>query len=208
LPRLDSRSRAMLVGFAILALGVGYYLLAHEPAVRRLGELRQELHYEEGRLARDREAVREISQLEAAVAEIGALAAELERQIPVAPRVAELLQYLDRAQRQAGVRVMELDFAPGEPVEQYVRYPIHFQVEGAFPGQARFLESVEGQERLVLVGGLRVESLEEPPPGRVVAHYVVYLFVDERTAPTVEDLEDLVFARRPGRVNPFLPPSP
>ncbi|HSW10880.1 MAG TPA: type 4a pilus biogenesis protein PilO [Bacillota bacterium] len=208
MPRLDSRSRAILIGLAIVALAVGYYLLAYEPAVRRLGGLQQELQQEEDRLARDRAVVEEIPQLEAAVAEIQALAAELEAQIPVAPRVAELLQYLDRAQRQAGVRVMELDFAPGEPVEQYVRYPIHFRVEGPFPGQARFLELVEELERLVLVGGLRVEALEEPPPGRVVAHYVVYLFVDERTAPTVEDLEDLVFARRPGRVNPFLPPSP
>jgi Tfp pilus assembly protein PilO len=197
----------VLVGVAIVSLAVAYYLFAYEPAVRRLGELRHQLQQEEDRLARDRDAVREIPKLETAVAAIEAVAGELQAQIPVAPRVAELLQYLDRSQRQAGVRVIMLDFAPGEPVEGFVRHPITFQVEGAFPGQARFLELVEEQARLILVDGLRVEAVGETP-GQVQAHYVVYLFVDERRAPTAEDLEDLAFGRRPGRVNPFLPPSP
>jgi len=207
LPRLDRRSRVLLAAVAIVAMAAGYYFLAYEPAVRRLGELRYQLQQQEESLARHKQAVEEIPRLEVAVAEVQLVAAALEQQIPVAPRVAELLQYLDRAQLQAGVRVTVLDFAPGEPVEQYVRYPIHFQVEGAFPGQARFLEQVEGQARLVLADGLRVEAMEEPP-GHVRAHYVLYLFVDRRRAPTVEELEDLVFGRRPGRVNPFLPRSP
>ena len=209
LPRLSARIRTVLTGVVIVSVFVAFYVLIHDPASRRLGELRQELMVQEERLAHARGATEEVSRLEAEVVELRAVSAEVEEQIPVAPRIGELLQYVDRAQRLAGVRIVVLELGSGEPAEQYVRYPIHFQVEGGFPGQAQFLSLVEEMARLAFVGGLRMEAIDERvQPGQVRAHYVLYVFVDERREPTAADLEDLVFGRRPGRVNPFLPPSP
>jgi Tfp pilus assembly protein PilO len=100
---------------------------------------------------------------------------------------------------------MALEFGAGEPVQQYVRYPVDFVVEGSFPAQTQFLSLVERVPRLALVERLKVEPMATA--GQVTATYTLYLYVDERRPATAADLEDLVFRRQPGRPNPFLPPA-
>ncbi|MDQ7794989.1 MAG: type 4a pilus biogenesis protein PilO [bacterium] len=202
MPELGSRYRSLLVLAAVALLAVSAYLIAHRPLLRELGELRGELDRQERLLERNRETARQVPLLEAEVAELKEASTALEQDLPVTRRSAELLQYLDESQRQAGVRVMALEFGDGEPVQNYVRYPVRFLVEGPFPGQTSFLGLVEKLPRLALVERVRLVPVEVP--GRVEASYTLYVYVDERRPPTPADLEDLIFRRPPGRVNPFL----
>lgn len=203
MPKLSPRHRTLLIMAGVALLAVLGYVFVHLPLTRELVALTQELERQERLLERNRETARQVPLLEAELAELRASSDILEQEIPVTRRSAELLQYLDQSQRQAGVRVQELVFGDGEAVQSYKRYPVNFIVEGPFPGQASFLALVERLPRLALVERVRLVPAEGP--GRVTASYTLYVYVDERRQPTAVDLEDLRFGRPPGRANPFLP---
>lgn len=205
MPRLSPRHRSMLIMVVLALLAVLGYVFVHQPLTLELAALTAELARQELMLERNRETAREVPRLEAELAELRAISDALEREIPVTRRSAELLQYLDQSQGQAGVRVMELVFGAGEAVQSYMRYPVSFKVQGAYPGQTSFLALVEKLPRLALVERVRLVPVQPPVPGRVEASYTLYVYVDERRSPTVADLEDLNFGRPPGRTNPFLP---
>jgi len=166
----DPKTQKLLLTVGLCGLALWSYFLTdllpfgYQRRARHERELRRQHETVAGELEKARRTVGNLPLLEREHAELQAKWKQAEALLPSNREVAQLLTQITQAGEQAGV-TFEL-FKPGDPKPQefFNENPVDIKVRGGFHQVGIFLARLANLARIVNVGQLQLEALEQGKP--------------------------------------------
>ncbi|MBW2386122.1 MAG: type 4a pilus biogenesis protein PilO [Deltaproteobacteria bacterium] len=192
LGKIPKPIRLAVVSAVLCSVAAAYWAVSYQP---RADEVTV-------RLANAQQLQRKLNNVRAVASNVGAFEMEvaaLERdleqalkQLPNGKQFEDLLRDISTAGKQVGVRIKSIQREPEIPRDFYAEVPFRLEVEGTYHDLARFFERVGQLARIVNVGALEVNVLEENRRNtslRIVGTATTFRFLgegDRRPAPTAK----------------------
>ena len=161
LAKVPKPIRLAVVSAVLVAIAVGYWFLAYQPALSEKTVL----------TAKAQELQRELNNARAVAAkgpafeaEIAGLERDLElalKQLPNRKHFEDLLQDISTAGKKVGVTIKSIDRAAEVPRDFYAEVPFDLEIEGSYHDLARFFEMVAALPRIVNIGALDIDVASE-----------------------------------------------
>jgi len=161
LAKVPKPIRLAVVSAVLVAIAVGYWFLAYQPALSEKTVL----------TAKAQELQRELNNARAVAAkgpafeaEIAGLERDLElalKQLPNRKQFEDLLQDISTAGKKVGVTIKSIDRAAEVPRDFYAEVPFDLEIEGSYHDLARFFEMVAALPRIVNIGALDIDVASE-----------------------------------------------
>lgn len=179
----------------ILALGLGYafYTYWYTPATEELGETQDRIdRLETSNRQAQIIAARGGEDLEANNALLQDFVRDLETLIPAFGEVPALLREINEQARRAGVTISEIQPAPDEQTQFYVRQTWSMDAVGEYHDVGRFLTAIASLPRIIVPVDMNVsviqsaQGLFDQYESPVIASFSIehYVLPDPQAAPT------------------------
>lgn len=150
----------------ILVLVVGATMVVYLPQNRRIKELRAEAVSTQGQLKSDATLVAAVPAMVRESETLKARYSNFDRKLPAQQELHEFLKQINNSLTASGLTNQSIE--PGTPTRDtyFNTLPIQMKFQGSFFTLAKFLESLEGMERLSRVQSLKVEHAPASSAGR------------------------------------------
>ena len=160
------------------AIAGAYYYYVETPAQERMVVQRRQLAEVEARIARGREAARQLGDFKR---QVGELQARLESLKPILPDERDAGDLLRRVQTLAVQSSLIIRGFKPQPIsmhEMHAEWPITLQIEGTYHNLGAFLDRVSKFPRIINIGALALTAkTEETAEGSINVTCVATTFV-------------------------------
>lgn len=157
------------VVWVLLILAAAWFGLGRR-LVAQANALRAELREMEARLARARQAKAEVERIQTELRELEAKLAQLRRQLPAEAELRSVFEGVVFRARGSGLDVTL--WRPGRAAAQaealpYRTWPVELEALGRYHAFVGMAKAVEAMERLVVLAGWTIETVEAGRPPRL-----------------------------------------
>ena len=171
-----------LAGIALVLVGIagGYYGFWYSEAraeVDAMNERGRELQRE---LANVRVVAKNLAEFQREVADLESEFKSALSQLPNRKQFEDLLQDITTAGKKVGVQIKSIERVPEVQKDFYAEVPFHLELEGNYHGLAMFFERLAKLPRIVNMGTLKIETVDESGDGatlRVRGEATTYRFL-------------------------------
>lgn len=162
--------QSQLAVFVALAVGLGaaFYFYVEEPQQIVSTAKRAELAQIDERIARGREAARQLPEFRKQIGELEARLASLKPILPEEKDVADLLRRIQTLATQSHLVIRGFTPRAINARELHAEWPIGLELEGNYHNLGLFLDRVGKFPRIINVGGLQISSLREEGSGATI----------------------------------------
>jgi type IV pilus assembly protein PilO len=161
LAKVPKSIRLAVVMVVLVAMTVGYWFLSYQPAQERLSAITARSQELQRSLNNARSVASNVSGFEA---EVAGLERDLDlalKQLPNKKQFEDLLQDISTAGKKVGVTIKSIDRDTEIRRDFYAEVPFEIELEGTYHDLARFFEMVANLPRIVNIGRLKIDVVEE-----------------------------------------------
>lgn len=164
----------------LLAIAGGYYGFWYSPARAEVDALNEQGRELQRQLANVRVVTRNLAEFEREVAALEEEFKSALSQLPNRKQFEDLLQDITTAGKKVGVQIKSIERLPEVQKDFYAEVPFQLELEGSYHGLAMFFERLARLPRIVNMGTLKIETVDESGDGatlRVRGEATTYRFL-------------------------------
>lgn len=150
-----------MLGIALVALVLGFYLLSYRPNTQRLSALREQIESQRQELTVSQQRANDLPKVALEVARLKEALARYDKRMPRQTDVGPFLGEITQISQASSLRRWDATHGSPSRSELFGVLPFNVKFQAEFPQVVAFLRQVEDMTRLTRIRDIEIQSIDK-----------------------------------------------